>query len=107
MVTARDFLTRDVAEVRRIYTGVRGLGPETFEYFSMLLGRPGVKADRMIVRFVHDTLGRDVSSAEARSLVTAAHAQLSTEPEHEFGETLTHFEHRLWRAAREAARRGD
>lgn len=107
VVTADDFLTRDAAGLRNIYTGVRGLGPETFEYFSMLLGRPGVKADRMIVRFVHDALDRDASPAEARELVTAAYEQLSAEPEHGFGETLTHFEHGLWRAGSVAARRGD
>ncbi|AGF71447.1 hypothetical protein [Corynebacterium halotolerans] len=51
-----------------------------------------------------DFLVRDASPAEARELIAAAHEQLSTEPEQGFGETLTHFEHGLWRAGSETAR---
>jgi hypothetical protein len=39
---------------------LRGLGPVTWDYFLMLLGTPGVKADTWIVRFAADALGRHV-----------------------------------------------
>jgi hypothetical protein len=35
----------------------------------MLAGRPGVKPDRMIQRFLSETLGRDVSTDDAASWV--------------------------------------
>lgn len=37
---------------KRAYTAVKGLGWVTYEYFTMLLGQPGIKADTMIRRFV-------------------------------------------------------
>lgn len=57
---------------RSTYCSVRGLGPVTWRYFTMLLGTPGVKADTWIVRFVADALSRPASSAEAEELVGAA-----------------------------------
>lgn len=82
-------------EMKRIYTGVRGLGPVTFEYFAMLLGSPGVKADRMIVRFVNNSLKavniNPVTAETARMIVIEAHEECQK------GETLTHFDHAIWR----------
>ncbi|MBB5788950.1 hypothetical protein [Jiangella mangrovi] len=58
------------------YTDVTGLGDVTWEYFLMLLGKPGVKADVWINRFVGRALGRTPSPAESRDLVKAAAVEL-------------------------------
>lgn len=79
------------------YTGVNGLGWVTFEYFLMLLGIPGVKADTMIRRFVADALGVDtgqIPAGKARDLVVAAHGQVA--PHLPGGPDLTQFDHGLW-----------
>jgi hypothetical protein len=54
---------------RGAYVRVPGLGPVTWEYFSMLLGSPGIKADTWIRRFAGEALGREVSSDEASTLL--------------------------------------
>ena len=94
--TAADVLTADPAAVKSAYAGVHGLGWVTCEYFQMLLGILGVKADTMIVRFVNTALAAAdlpaVDEAEARRLVIDAHA---VDPR---GATLTQYEHALWRA---------
>lgn len=94
VIQAEDFLASDPAEMKRVYTQVRGLGWVTFEYFSMLLGRPGVKADTMITRFVNNALVQaglpNVDRHVARDLVIASRDQLG------LGESLSHFEHAIW-----------
>lgn len=93
--SAEGFLSANSQEMKRIYTSVRGLGPVTFEYFSMLLGRPGVKADRMIVRFVNNSLKAanisPVTAKAARIIIIEAYSKSPR------GETLTHFDHAIWR----------
>lgn len=64
-------LSEPSAEHKRAYRGVNGLGPVTWEYFLMLLGAPGIKADTWILRFVTQALGRKVSPVEAGALLTA------------------------------------
>ena len=92
--TAEDLRDLDSAEAKKIYTSVRGLGPVTFEYFSMLLGIPGVKTDVMIKRFVSKALDAadldDVNPAIARQLIEDAYERTGR------GETLTHFDHAIW-----------
>lgn len=96
IVTAEDLLEADQSAVKAAYTSVHGLGWVTCEYFQMLLGIPGVKADRMIVRFVNaalETAGLEsVDARGARALVKEAYEQTPR------GETLTHYEHAIWRA---------
>ncbi len=53
---AEEFHGLDPATAKRVYTGVQGLGYVTFEYFTMLLGIPGVKVDIMIKRFITEAL---------------------------------------------------
>jgi len=79
--TAHD-LDPDSLDHRRAYCNVRGLGPVTWTYFTMLLGQPGVKADTWIVRFVTDALSRprSVPSTQAEALVTAAAEQPRSHP---------------------------
>lgn len=101
ITTADDLVAADTARVQAAYTSVHGLGWVTSEYFQMLLGVPGVKADRMIVRFVNAALagaGMDaVDARTARELVVQAYAAEKR------GETLTHYEHAIWRAKGELA----
>lgn len=73
---------------KRAYTSVRGLGWVTWEYFGMLLGRPGVKADRWVVQAVSNAVRRPVSPAVARDVVLGAAAALDRSP--------TVLEHALW-----------
>ncbi|GGL98834.1 hypothetical protein [Nakamurella endophytica] len=82
----------DSADQRRAYTRIHGLGPVTWEYFTMLLGHPGVKADTWIVRFVQQAIGRSASAGEAAALVKAAAAQLEKES--------SHLDHAIWSVAR-------
>lgn len=93
VVRAKDFLASDPAEMQRVYTQVRGLGWVTFEYFSMLLGRPGVKTDTMITRFVNKALFQaglqSVDHHVARELVIASKDELG------LGESLSHFDHAI------------
>jgi hypothetical protein len=60
------------AEHREQYTGVSGLGPVTWEYFTMLVSHDGVKADTWIKEFVGRAIGRRVSSDRAGVLVKDA-----------------------------------
>lgn len=90
----------DPEEHKRAYTKVHGLGVVTWEYFTMLLGRPGVKADTWVVRWVSAQLGRDVPSREAHTLLTEVATDL-VDPDagapHAF---LTRLDHQIWRTAR-------
>jgi hypothetical protein len=60
----------------------------TWRYFLMLTGMPGVKPDRMILRFLTTTLGRTVHRDEAVTLVTDAATRL--------GLDATAADHRIW-----------
>ncbi|KAD3515007.1 hypothetical protein GD627_11900 [Arthrobacter yangruifuii] len=90
--TAADLDAHDPAQ-KRAYTCVHGLGPVTWEYFGMLLGKPGVKADRWILRFVRRGLGRELASAEARSLLHEVADRLDAMP--------TELDHAIWAYERE------
>lgn len=74
----------------------------TFDYFLMLLGNPGVKADTMITRFVNSALAEAgiaaVTPKAAGELVKAAFAD--TPP----GADLTYYEHTIWLTESERAR---
>lgn len=76
------------------YTSVKGLGWVTYEYFTMLLGKPGVKADTMICRFVNTALAKEglasVDARTARRLVESAHVAAYSHIE------LHHFDHAIW-----------
>ena len=79
---------------KRAYTAVRGLGWVTYEYLTMLLGQPGIKADTMICRFVDTALAEaglaPVDAPAARRLVEAV--QLAVYPHIK----LHHFDHAIW-----------
>lgn len=97
VMTADDALVAGEAMVAPAYTSVKGLGPVTAEYFLMHLGVPGVKADRMIIRFVDRALlakGLEETSrpSEARDLVIKAY-----EIDPRGAASLNAFEHAIWR----------
>ena len=71
-VTEPAHLRPDDANHRTQYTGVSGLGPVTWEYFTMLLSHDGVKADTWITEFVGRAVQRRVPSEFAGSLVKEA-----------------------------------
>jgi len=52
-----DIADATVDRVKRAMRSVGGVGYATTNYFLMLLGRPGVKPGRMVLRFLAATLG--------------------------------------------------
>jgi hypothetical protein len=97
---ASDLTETKVTEAKAAYTGVHGLGWITFEYFLMLLGKPGIKADTMVQRFVNDAL-----SAEGLDEVDAKTAhQMLTDIFEEYNQdhwkNLSNFDHAIWRYQR-------
>lgn len=91
---AGDFRKADPNEVQRAYTSVNGLGWVTFDYLGMLLGRPGVKSDVMINRFVNEALAAEdlpgVSREQSKALLTAVQEQDAP------AENLTFLDHAIW-----------
>ncbi|WP_265442412.1 hypothetical protein [Flexivirga meconopsidis] len=65
----------------------------TWSYFGMLLGRPDVKADTWVVRYVRHQLRDDrLSPSGVRQLVVAAADKMGLNP--------THLDHAIWSYAR-------
>ncbi len=97
---AGDLTDSKLADAKSAYTDVHGLGWITFEYFLMLLGRPGIKADTMVLRFVNDALAVDgLEEVDARM----AH-QLLTEVFERYNQDhwkgLSTLDHAIWRYQR-------
>ena len=61
----------------------------TWTYFLMLAGVPGVKADRMVVRYVSRALGRETDPRESALLVAAVADR--------YGLSQTRLDHAIWR----------
>ncbi|MBE1514285.1 hypothetical protein [Nesterenkonia halotolerans] len=97
IVRAADFTAERREDARGAYTRVHGLGKVTFTYFTMHLGVPGVKADSLLTRFVarhaYGDKSLKLSSDHVVALVNQAY-----ESRPQIAETVTHFEHALWRA---------
>lgn len=87
-VTEPSHLRPNDAEHRNQYTGVSGLGPVTWEYFTMLLSHDGVKADTWIKRFVGRAVQHSVSSEYAGALVKEAAEKLDVDQKK--------LDHALW-----------
>ena len=81
---------RESAVQRQAYCGTRGLGPVTWEYFLMLLGYDGVKADTLVTRFVADAVGRTLSPTDVSALVVAVGEQMNI--------TASALDHSIWRS---------
>lgn len=93
---AGDLAQADPAAVKRAYTSVPGLGWVTIEYFLMLLGQPGIKADTMITRFVNAALREEnlptVNARGAHEILKTVYAE--TDAARDLG--LTGFDHTIW-----------
>lgn len=90
-----------ISEVLRAYTSVYGLGKVTGEYFLMLLGVPGLKADRMLTEFVSRAAGRPVSSGSARAVLAEVYEELVADKA--LDASLIQFDHGIWLHQRSAA----
>ena len=90
------------SEHGRAYTSVYGLGKVTWEYLTMLLGHPGIKADTWITRWVSEAVHADsrLSSKEARDLLAAAASGLGIGWDDPAQPTLTQLDHAIWKVAR-------
>lgn len=64
---ARHITDDNAGAVKTTMRTVKGIGPATVNYFLMLLGKPGVKPDRMIHRF----LGGGHTNAQIESVISA------------------------------------
>lgn len=83
----------DPSAHRAAYTRVHGLGKVTWEYFCMLLGHQGVKADAWVTRWVAQAFGvESVDPARANALVHEAAKRLDVGP--------TELDHAIWAHAR-------
>lgn len=60
----------------------------TWRYFAMNAGMPGIKADRMLTRWVARTLERTTTSDEVERLLTMAATRLQVD--------ARHLDHALW-----------
>lgn len=65
---------------KRAYTAVRGLGPVTWAYFGMCLGKSGIKADTWITRFVDEAVGRKAPVEEATQILLDTAQRLGLDP---------------------------
>lgn len=74
---------------RHAYCGTRGLGPVTWQYFLMLIGHDGVKADTLVTRYVTEAIGRRLDSESVAQLVTKTAA--------EFQIRAADLDHSIWR----------
>lgn len=103
VITAQDALATENEKVKRAYSSVKGLGLVTAEYFLMHLGVDGVKADRMIIRFVNraltgEGLPKITHWSEARDVIIKA---FDVDPRG--AENLNAFEHGIWREESDGA----
>ncbi|WP_144627447.1 HhH-GDP family DNA glycosylase [Arthrobacter woluwensis] len=71
-LTDRTKLLAKPAEAEAAYRSVKGLGPWTFQYFTMLIGADSVKPDVWIIRFVARVVGDDVTPDRAFTAVRSA-----------------------------------
>lgn len=95
---ASDVTETNADQVRQMLRGVPGVGFATSNYFLMLLGLPGVPADRMLHRFISLAMPasaepRRLSDAAAQAVLDAAAVQLGVEG--------IDLEHAIWKHERD------
>jgi hypothetical protein len=86
----------NVAEVKQTLRSVPGVGYATTNYFLMLLGRPGVKPDRMVHRFLEEACGHRFADARAEEVVTDTAVEL--------GVQVHELDHAIWKFESDRAR---
>ena len=97
VMTAEDLRTAAndadaLARVKKAWLKVPGQGPGvTWHYVQMLAGIPGIKPDRMIIRFVAKALDRQV-----KTIGTAFCVELLTAVAGELSMTASELDHAIW-----------
>lgn len=102
VITASDAIRERHNQPKKLLRAIqkgRGVGPQAANYFLMLLGEPGVKADVMVLRFVNTALGTTVSAQQAADLVTSAAGQLKAD--------VIRLDHTIWKYGSDRARTKD
>jgi hypothetical protein len=89
---ADDIDDSNAHEVKSVLRSVRGIGFATTNYFLMLLGRPGVKPDRMVHRFLHEATGTRWNDADAAGIVEAVAARMTGVAPHELDHAIWSYE---------------
>jgi hypothetical protein len=90
-VDSADQITEENAHrVKSALVSVQGIGFATSNYFLMLLGRPGVKPDRMVHKFLRDATGHAWTNAAAFDVVVSASQSIAGVEPHE-------LDHAIWR----------
>lgn len=86
--------------VRRAWTSVHGLGKASWDYFLMLAGPDGSKADTLLLRFVTRALSlpRTVAPSRAQAALACAAASLEV--------TQKRLDHAIWLYESQASRQG-
>jgi hypothetical protein len=82
---------------RSTLRSVPGIGYATANYFTMLLGWPGMKPDSLVHRFLRRAIGKDSTNADAEVLVTEAAKSLGILPRD--------LEHAIWAFESEQAKK--
>lgn len=95
IVEAKDLTGARLRDVRRVFSGVPGLGRASLVYFATNLGVPGAHASPLLTRFVaRHAYGDEVLRLHPQrvvSLVARAYRK-----NHRGAESVSHFEHALW-----------
>lgn len=79
----------DTWRVRRLLQQTGGIGPATSNYFLMLIGIDGVKADTLVTAFVDEAISRSTTPEECERLVGEAASY--------FGRSRIELDHAIWR----------
>jgi len=97
ILSAEDITESSMDNVKHELMAIPGIGFATTNYFLMLLGRPGVKPDRMIHRFLESACGHVFSDRAAEEAVTAVADELKV--------LAHHLDHVIWSYESDRARR--
>ncbi len=89
-----------------VVTATPGVGEQTLNYFLVLLGLPGVKADTMIRAFVDEALHpqRPIGSGEEHNTTPGNAARLVAATADAMGTDRSALDHAIWNHQREARR---
>ena len=91
--SAEDITDATVINVKREMMLIPGVGFATTNYFLMLLGRPGVKPDTMVHRFLATACGHSFSNRDAEEVVTIVAGKLGV-PTHLLDHAIWTYESR-------------
>ncbi|MGO4452533.1 hypothetical protein [Arthrobacter sp. RAF14] len=97
-LTDKTRLLANPTEAEAAYRSVKGLGPWTFQYFTMLIGAESVKPDVWIIRFVARVVGEEVSPERAFAAVRSAAELLDA--------GSSELDHAIWAFASSGGLRG-